>query len=180
MIAYLSSKSKEYGQIASFTQCPISSPEVNVELSPSNNIALSPPVAMPSPPPLFRRPSNISENPEWSPLWLTPPLRKMVPLPTYQMSVITESDAFEGSKSGLDDSEDGNPEPDASEDSTVGMDIAASQPADEPDVDANDSSLAPFLCQEPSPVPIITNSIELSSDTQITFISRPIPSPVIR
>ena len=89
-------------QIASSNPCS----ETNVELLPPSNVALFSPntshsydisvnpsrlplsssLSTPLPTPLFSRPSNISENPEWSPLWLaTPPLRKMIPLPTYQV-----------------------------------------------------------------------------------------------
>ena len=80
--------------------------ETNVESFPPSNVALSSPInphsndisanpsrlplssslSPPSPPPMFPRPSNISENPEWSSLWLIqPPLREMVPLPTYHL-----------------------------------------------------------------------------------------------
>ena len=111
-----SSKGMEYGQIApskvSFPVLQSPPPEINVKSSPPKDIELlspvysyshdilanpsrpplsSPTVTFPSPPPLFRRPSNISENPEWSHLWLiTPPLRKMVPLPTYHVQVVSK------------------------------------------------------------------------------------------
>ena len=110
------SKNMENGQIAPskvsslIAQRPISSPDFNVESSLPNDIALFSPnvtpscdisanpswsplsssLSLPYPPPLFSRPSNILENPEWSPSWLiTPPLRKMVPLSKYQVPVTT-------------------------------------------------------------------------------------------
>ena len=108
LMAYMRKKSKEYGQIASLKPCS----DLNVDSFPSSKVALispnishsddisanpsrsplSPSLSTPSPPPFFSRPSNISENPEWSSSWrILPPLREMVPLPTYQVPVVSAS-----------------------------------------------------------------------------------------
>ena len=110
-IISLSKQSEEYGRIVA-TMFPhmLEAPDRNAESFPSSNAALPPqnvshlhdisanpswsPLSssesLPPPPPMFPRPSNISENPEWSSLWLVqPPLREMVPLPTYQTPVVS-------------------------------------------------------------------------------------------
>ena len=109
--AYLSAMQQEYGQIAFIKPCPGSDAEpfpssklalFFPHISPSHDISADPsrpPLSSsnshPSPLPMFPRPSNISENPEWSPLWLVlPPLREIVPLPTYQLPVTADSGAM--------------------------------------------------------------------------------------
>ena len=148
-----SSTGMEHGQISPLKvsspliQSPIQSPESNVESSPPPDIpnpswlSLSSSLMFPSPPPFFSRPSNISENPEWSPLWLTtPPLRKMSPLPTYQMPVTIQlSDSLIVAQT-VDQPE-----------SIFVVNVAVLQPVNESEVEAIDTSLVAVLCREPSP-----------------------------
>ena len=123
--------------------------------------------SLPPPPPSFFRPSNISENPEWSPLWLTlPPLREMVPLPTYQMPVTVSSGA------NVDDSQVIN-DPEIA----FGANVAALQPVHDPKDDAIAMSLVPVSRQESSTSQESNNAIVSSIHTQITPMSCPFSPP---
>ena len=165
----------ENGQIAPskvsspLTQCPTPRPEFNVEWYPPNYVALfPPPVASPSLPPLFSRPSNILENPDWSHSWLArPPLRKMVPLPTYQEPILTKLSEPVITAQVVNEPEN-----------TVIADATAPQHVYEPDTDATDMSPVPVLCRESSNHQETEESIVLTINTFTTLMSRPIPPPV--
>ena len=117
---------------------------------------------------MFPRTSNISENPEWSPLWLTlPPLREMVPLPTYQVPVVSAN-----SGANVDEAQALNNPEDA-----FGANVAALQPVYNPNDDANCVSLVPVSRQESSLVPEPIESIVPPLDTQITSVSCLASSP---
>ena len=121
--AYLSAMEQEYDQIAFVKPCPGSDAEPfplskvasffpntfishDISANPSRS-PLSSSNSHPSPPPMFSRPSNISENPEWSSLWLVlPPLREMVPLPTYQLPVTVDSGAKADDAKAINDQTD--------------------------------------------------------------------------
>ena len=123
----------------------------------------------PFPPPLFLRPSNISENTEWSALWLiTSHLRKMVPLPTYQTSVaINFGDQIDAARAS------NVPE------IPFGANVTASPPVHVPEADANDISLVPVSRRAPSTAQECNNSCVSPLITQITLLSCPISSTPI-
>ena len=156
LIAYLRKKSKEYGQIAVQKPCPGS----DAEPFPSSKLAsfplnishshdspadpsrspLSSSNSLPPPPPMFPCPSNTMLDPEWSSSRLfLPPLREMVPLPTYQMPVTANSGANVDDVQALNDPKN-----------AFGANVAALQLVHDPKDDANDMSLVPVSCQEPS------------------------------
>ena len=164
--AYLSKMEQEYGQIAFILRRPGRDAEPfpvskiassSSDISHSHDISANPsrsPLSssdsLPPPPPMFPRPSNISENPEWSPLWLVqPPLREMVPLPTYQMPVVPAN-----SGANVDDAKAINdPE------SAFGANVTALQFVHDPNDDANDMPLVPVSRQELPPSQEFTESI---------------------
>ena len=117
---------------------------------------------------MFPRPSNILENPEWSPLWLVqPPLREMVPLSTYQLPVVPAN-----SGANVDDAKATNDlEP------ALGVNVAALQPVHDPNDDANGMPLVTISRQEPSPSQELNKSIVLLPNTQTTLLSYPVLFP---
>ena len=180
---YLSKMEQEHGQIV-FTQ---THPGRIADPFPSSNVALPSPNlshsydisanpqwsplsssdSLPPPPPMFPRPSNISENPEWSSSRLVlPPLREMVPLPTYQVSVTLNSGDNVDDAQAISDPE-----------SAFGANVAALQPVRDPKKDAIDIPLVPVSRQESSPTQESHNAIVPTPYTQITFVSCPISSP---
>ena len=139
---------------------PNVTPSCDISANPSWS-PLSSSLSLPYQPPLFSRPSNILQNPEWSPSWLiTPPLRKMVPLSTYQVPVTTNfSDYIDAARATND------PEV------AFAVGIAASPTVTGPEADEIDMSLVPVLSREPSPNQESDNFISLTPNIRTTLVS---------
>ena len=90
----------------------------------------------------------------------------MVPLPTYQVPVVTNSGANVGDAQAINDPEN-----------AFGANVAALQPVHDPKDDANDMSLVTISRQEPSPTQELNESIVPPLDTQITLIACPVSAP---
>ena len=95
-----------------------------------------------------------------------PPLREMVPLPTYQEPVTPDFNADVALAQATNEPE-----------IVFDADAAALQAVREHEADVNDMPLVPVSRQEPSPPQELNNSIVLTFNAQTTLVSCPVSSP---